>query len=220
MSEKKEIKAFDFKVEEADSSEGTGVIAGFASTFGNVDLGGDLIKQGAFKKTLIENLHVPILLDHNPTKPAGHNLEGAETPKGLRIKGEVLLEGNEVKHRFKLAKRAMELKAKSSLSIGYSAIKVSFDEIKKQRVRILEEIKLWEYSMVTFPMNPKAVLTNVKSEQLYIDTLCRLKDGHFSEGEILEALAKVGITPKQAAYGNDDPEILQSLNRLITQMRS
>lgn len=49
---KTEIKTFDFKVDATDVK--SGLIRGYASTFGNIDLGDDIVEQGAFKKTLKE----------------------------------------------------------------------------------------------------------------------------------------------------------------------
>jgi uncharacterized protein len=46
------------------------------------------------------------------------------------------------------------------LSIGYDTVKDSRDEAG---VRHLEELRLWEVSVVTFPMNESATVSNVKS---------------------------------------------------------
>ena len=45
------------------------------------------------------------------------------------------------------------------LSIGYKVIKKTW----KDGIRHLREIRLFEASVVTFPMNPEAVVTGVKS---------------------------------------------------------
>lgn len=42
---------------------------------------------------------------------------------------------------------------------GYDVIQESWDNGK----RFLKELKLWEYSLVTFPANPLALVNNVKS---------------------------------------------------------
>ena len=55
----KEYKCFEFKVTEADSSDDVGVIEGYASTFGNVDLGNDIVEKGAFKKTIKDQRGIP-----------------------------------------------------------------------------------------------------------------------------------------------------------------
>ena len=46
-----EYKTFELKL---DDAEPKGLIRGFASTFGNIDLGADVVDKGAFKKTLKE----------------------------------------------------------------------------------------------------------------------------------------------------------------------
>ena len=79
----KVVKAFGFEIAEVKQDEGengpVGIIEGYASTFGNVDVVGDIIEAGAFAKTIREKKGVwPLLLDHNPSKHVGWNLEAVE----------------------------------------------------------------------------------------------------------------------------------------------
>ncbi len=72
----KEIKSFPLKVDRVGD---TGEFTGYASTFGDVDQGGDVVDRGAFKKTLRENGgKVPVLDHHDPTRQIGWNLEAKE----------------------------------------------------------------------------------------------------------------------------------------------
>ncbi len=48
-----------------------GQFEGYASTFGNEDLGGDIVAQGAFSKTINENKSVPILWGHSTREVIG-----------------------------------------------------------------------------------------------------------------------------------------------------
>jgi hypothetical protein len=79
-----------------------------------------------------------------------------ETKKGLRLKGRILptQAGNDA---YTLAKAG----ALTGLSIGFSTKKYEIDE--KKKVRKLTELELYEVSLVTFPANEKATITNVKS---------------------------------------------------------
>ncbi len=45
----------------------------------------------------------------------------------------------------------------SKLSIGYEALADHYEEREGKRVRVLDRIRLWETSVVVFPMNPLAV---------------------------------------------------------------
>ena len=83
MTPKVETKSFELEIKDADSN---GMIRGFASTFGNVDLGMDVVDKGAFKKAIKESKGLwPILADHDPTKQIGWNL----ILKNCRGNGEV-----------------------------------------------------------------------------------------------------------------------------------
>lgn len=135
-----------------------GDFTGYASTFGNEDLGGDIIMPGAFTKTIKENKNVPVLWGHNSREVIGVNKDFSEDAKGLKVNGKLTLGVQ----RAKEARDLMMDKAVSGLSIGYDAIIVDWSR-EKEGIRILREIKVWEYSLTPFPMNPEAQVTNVKS---------------------------------------------------------
>lgn len=159
-----EHKSFELEVKsiQEDASGKTATIRGYASTFGNVDLGGDIVQKGAFKKTLKETGgKIPILADHNPSKQIGWNLRAEEDDKGLNVEGELELEVPEARAKWALAKKAIEIGAKMGLSIGYFTIKAE-PQKDNPRVRELKELKLFEYSLVTFPMNTDAMVTAAK----------------------------------------------------------
>lgn len=203
---KPEFKTFSFKLDDADSK---GIIRGFASTFGNIDLGDDVMEMGAFKKTLKENKGiVPILDSHDPTKQIGWNMRAEETDKGLFVEGKINLESQLGREKYALAKQAVELGAKMGLSIGYGTIKADPDK-DRPRVRRLKEVKLYEYSIVTFPMNTEAMITAVK--QMNINDAIK---GVLEQGFTLEDLEKA-LLLKEAAAEPQDPLIEQSLDNLI-----
>lgn len=224
--ERKQILGFEFKAETAESDGNVGVFDGYASTFGNVDLGMDVVEKGAFKKTIKEkNGRFPILLDHDPSKPAGWNLEASEDDNGLKVKGELQLESPEVKQRWALIKRASELKTKMGLSIGYMPVKYSIERGDPQKseptIRQLKEIKLFEYSIVTFPMNEQAGTTSAKAEEI-AEFIKQVQLGRYDLRQIQMALEKFGSRDPeaQAAEIEADPELLQSVDKLIAKIRA
>lgn len=159
-----ESKSFEFKVDDAEitGTKTVGMIRGLASTFGNIDLGDDIVDEGAFKQTIKANKgKFPILADHNPSKQIGWNLRAEETDKGLLVEGEIDLENPDGRSKYNLARRAVEIGAKMGLSIGYTVVKAMPDK-DRPRVRRLKELKLFEYSLVTFPMNTEAMVNGVK----------------------------------------------------------
>lgn len=144
------------------TGDGDGTLEGYASTFGNVDLGGDVIVPGAFKATsaAVRKSGIPLLADHvaSTASVLGTIFDAREDGKGLRIKA-----------RFSSAPSAQDTRTKlieghlSKLSIGYEPTKFAFEERDGKTVRLLQEIKLWETSVVVFPMNPEATIERVKS---------------------------------------------------------
>ncbi len=140
----------------------TGEFAGYASTFGNIDLGGDIVDAGAFKKTLKENKgKIPILDHHDPERQIGWSLGAVEDEHGLLVTGKLDLNVQLARERYSLMKMAQEVGAETGLSIGYQTIKAEPDKSNPQ-VRRLKEIRLLEYSIVVFPMNPSAGISTVK----------------------------------------------------------
>lgn len=140
-----------------------GTFEGILSPYGNVDEGGDVVERGAFTKTLQESgSSVPLLWQHQPEAPIG-TLELADMPDGLHCKGTLVLDlmANGlpmVPDAFK-AYALMKRRIVKGLSIGFDTIKGPIEA----GVRHLKELKLWEGSVVTFPMNLNALISSVKA---------------------------------------------------------
>ncbi len=151
-----ERKVFKFDLKEiADSGD----FEGYAAVFNIVDLQGDCIRPGAFARTLQhKNGRVPLLADHDPTKRAGV-VYLSEDSRGLYSKGKLNLMTDVGRNVYADMRFFKEHEVKVGLSIGYDTIKESWQD----GVRYLHEIRLWEVSFVTFPAQPDALLTNVKS---------------------------------------------------------
>lgn len=71
------------------SVEADGTFSGYASLFGTVDLGQDLVMPGAFRESLSSRgaRGVKLLFQHDPNEPIGVWLEIAEDNKGLFARG-------------------------------------------------------------------------------------------------------------------------------------
>lgn len=163
-----EKKIIPFELSKAD---GDGrIIEGHAAVFGNVDLGGDLIHPGAFKKTLAERGNkVKLLWQHDPREPIGKILFLQEDDKGLFVRARIseTQKGND-------ALALMRDKAIEELSFGYDAVKGGTDYTKGDEgdtIRNLREIKLYEVSPVTFPMNEDAQIIAVKAVDVTENTI-------------------------------------------------
>lgn len=132
---------------------------GHGSVFRNVDLGGDIVVPGAFKKSLAQHKasgSLPALFwMHDPTRVAGKWVDMDEDRHGLKVKG-VLADtplGNEI-HTL------LKMDAVRGLSIGYRTLDQDWD---KDGNRLIKEAELWEVSVVSLPMNPLAQVAHVKS---------------------------------------------------------
>ncbi len=133
-------------------TDGT-VIEGYASLFGNRDRGGDIVAKGAYaaslKRLTQEGRGVKMLWQHDPAQPIGVWDEVREDARGLYVKGRLL----ESVARAREAAALVAAGAIDGLSIGYRTVCAA--KTNKGR-RLLQELELWEVSLVTFPMLPSA----------------------------------------------------------------
>lgn len=180
----------------APASGGAMHFAGYGAVFGNVDSYGDVIKKGAFARSLHEaktsGLWPAMLSQHGgwgmtaqDMTPVGAWTELEEDDVGLKVAGDLAPtpRGQELYALMKMAPRP----AINGLSIGYMPIKWTNRSKPEEPRRTLEEIKLYEISPVTFPANGKARVGNVKA----IDELNSL-------AEVEEYLREAGFSIAEA----------------------
>lgn len=214
-----EFKVIPYKLSQVKTDEdnpNVGYIAGYASTFGNIDQGDDIIDKGAFKRTIKDRKGKwPFLLNH--WKHVGYNIEAEEDDFGLKTYSEMLLDDTEALYKYKLAKRAFELGTQMGLSIGYRAIKFAYEDIIvgkiTKQIRRIKEIKMFEHSLVTFPMNELAYVTGIKSAN-FKHRIDQLIEKGYSEEDLIKALANLEASKSQAAIKTVNPEF----NQLIEDM--
>jgi HK97 family phage prohead protease len=142
------------------------IISGYASTFGNVDHGGDVVVAGAFKKSL-DVIGLPMLLwQHKMDEPPiGVVQEMREDAKGLWFKASIPKDqGDPLLNRIGAGLKRRTIK---STSIGYKTAKS--ERRKSDNVRLLRELKLYEISVVNMPMNPLASIDTVKGMVTFQD---------------------------------------------------
>ncbi len=118
-------------------------LAGYAALFGISDGAGDVIRPGAFARTLAERGQVPLPLfwQHRAEQPIGTVTLAAEDGKGLRVIARI--DNPQGRAATALARREA-----NGLSFGYRAR--GWRPLPKGRV--LEEIDLFEISLVTHPL--------------------------------------------------------------------
>lgn len=161
-----EIKniSFEIKAEDVDDS---GKFKGFGSTFGgDPDSYGDIVEKGSFANTIKNNgyggLGIKQLWQHNWNQPIGVWEQLSESSKGLAVIGQLTLGVRQADEALLLLKSG----AINAMSIGFNTIEArsaTEDERKKGISRFIKEVELFEISLVTFPANTRAKITQVKS---------------------------------------------------------
>lgn len=129
--------------------------AGYAAIFGRPDRGGDIVRAGAFARSIRRALRsVPLLWQHAPGRPIGQVEYIREDRRGLRVIAR--LSGG-------AAGRAAAVLLKEGsvrgLSFGYRVRAAS-----GEGPRELTELELIEVSLVSQPMQPRARVHAIEDE--------------------------------------------------------
>lgn len=206
MSKQTLVVPVEWKADDEDAN----LLEGYASTFGNVDLQFDVVAQGAFKNTLarVRKGEVPLLADHMASvrNVLGTLVEASEDAKGLRIKARFASDPDAQAIRQKMLDGHV-----SKMSIGYEPMQWRYETRDNDtRVRVLEDVKLWEVSAVVFPANPEAVIDRVKSAVR--ETIDTVVAGAVASGgderEIKAALSEwMSAATKDGAPGVVEPPV-------------
>ncbi|MCU1787512.1 HK97 family phage prohead protease [Pectobacterium polaris] len=192
----------------------SGEFEGYGSVFGVKDSYDDVVIPGAFSASLQawkEKNSLPALLwQHRVDEPIGIYTEMKEDEVGLYVKGRLLIDDDPLSKR---AHAHMKAGSLTGLSIGYMLKDWEYDRTKE--VFLLKEIDLWEVSLVTFPSNDEARVSDVKSALARGETP--------SQKSIERVLRDVGLSRTQAkafmaggysAISQRDADVSAGLNAL------
>ena len=181
-------KAYELKQEDANLEKRE--ISGLASTFGNKDLDGDIILPEAFREQFDHRpLHrIKTLWQHSRSDPVGLGIaELTETNMPFRTK---IATGIEV------AEKALQSAAQGlvdAFSIGFLIPKGGIIFDKTEDAFLISKAILKEVSLVTFPANPPAEISDVKSKEDVIEIrqymTALLREAGYSIGLIKAAFA-------------------------------
>jgi hypothetical protein len=129
--------------------------AGYAAVFDRPDRGGDVVRAGAFARSLKRGAAaVPLLWQHEPSRPIGRVEYLKEDRRGLRVIAR-LSDGAAGREAAALLKEG----AVRGLSFGYRVRAANGDAPRE-----LTELDLVEVSLVTLPMQPKARVHAVEGD--------------------------------------------------------
>ena len=182
MSDHKEVKRL-YAPLEIKSLNDDGHFEGLCSTYGNVDLGGDIIEPGAFTKTIAEHgARLPLLAEH---REAIGMADMEDRVEGLYSRNSLNLAKSVARDAYADLKFYSERGIKTGMSIGYQVLNAVQDKANEM-VRRITEVRLWENSITLFPMNQLARVTAVKSAEDDISTLLiEIKEGRmFSDANM------------------------------------
>jgi len=216
----RETRSFAIQIKAAGDD---GSIEGYGSVFGVLDNWADVIEQGAFADSLAAHKAagtMPAMLwQHDADHPIGVWTEMVEDARGLRVKGQLALDtvkGQE-------ARALLKMGAINGLSIGFISKQWSYDV--DTDVRSLTEVDLWEVSLVTFPANEKARVTNVKSSPDDVHTRKDaegiLRQAGFSKSDataLVSRILRMGEERSQSAKST--AQAINAANRLLTSLSS
>ena len=177
------------------------IVEGYGSIFDNLDSDGDVIRKGAYKKTLQENgitgkNRIPHVWQHDIKQPLGKFRELYEDNVGLAFKSFIpdTRLGNDVLNLY-------DAGIIKEHSVGFEKIK--FNRIEKNGYEI-KEIKLWEVSSVTLAANELAGMKNLKGLERvkYLDEEIALlskaiKSGSFTDDTFVFLADKLDMVQKQ-----------------------
>ncbi len=197
----------------------TGQFEGHAAVFNNVDLGGDRIKRGAFRRTLEETGGKwPVLMGHIMARPVGFSTGGQEDNKGLSVAGEFTLDSDDGRNAYAIAKHAAKLKQPFGLSIGYGIADGGAKFNGDTGVRDLTDLDVYEFSLASVPMNQRARIGRVKSlaerlSEREIEGI--LRDAGFSANEAKCLISSMKGQRDVEPETVPDPKVSAAFNDLI-----
>ena len=203
--------------------DGAAGFEGHASTFWRVDSYGTAMKKGAFKKTLEERGgRIPLLWQHDPYTPIGKPTELKEDRTGLAFKAEVNTETRAGAEAMSLLRFDVPL----GMSFGFETVKsrpiedadaekldwsdapawMKNNPEEREYARIIEEVKLWEISLVTFPANEAATITTVRHQQemdLLASLIESMRAGTLTDEQTAQIESLVAAYQTRAGAGSD-----------------
>ena len=163
-----------------DIDEKNNLVKGYGSYFDNKDSDMDIIRRGAYNKTIQENgTRVKYLYQHDMMQPIGKMNELYEDDKGLVFVAEV--------PKTQLGNDVIELMKAGVITENSVGIMPIVKE-NKGDYREIREVKLYEISAVTLAANDQAKILDVKGitnmDQVYkrYDNICKLlRKGNISD---------------------------------------
>jgi len=150
---------------------------GYASTFWNVDSYGTAFAPGAFSKTLAERGDKTVVLwQHDPYQPIGKPTRMAEDGRGLAVTARISDGTRAGAEAMALLRDGVPL----GLSVGFRTLRErpadpardplildgapAVIQANPEQAVVIEEARLYEFSVVSFPANEAAQIAAVRAD--------------------------------------------------------
>ncbi len=146
----------------AGSSKGE--LDGYGVFFNNIDEGDDVALPGSAKKTLADRQASgrpwPLIADHqlSTSGVVGSAKDVREDSLGVRLRAEFASTQKAQDLRTLVLERHVD-----GLSITYEPLRHHFGQKSGRQVRFLDEIRIHEFTITPFPMNPQARIVAAKA---------------------------------------------------------
>lgn len=155
----KQILTVPFSLNALDSEE-EGVVSGYASAFDVETSYGQVFKKGAFSESLQNFKKIKVLFNHSWDDIVGVPLEMYEDNIGLFTCTKLLTKTQKGADMYEMLKAG----ALDAFSIGFYVNEYSEVVENGNTKRLITNASVIEYSLVTFPANKAAIVTQVNSE--------------------------------------------------------
>ena len=166
------VKDMTVQVKADDADGGDGEFSAYASVFDNIDSYGDVIRKGAFAKTLEDwessGNTMPLLYGHNFSDPfsnIGSITKAEEDDHGLKISAKIDLDNPTGAQVYRLLKE----KRLSQMSFAFDVKEGGMAEVEGEPVYELRELTLYECSVVPIGANQATEILAVKAMARYLD---------------------------------------------------
>lgn len=213
------MKHKSFKSEVVDVAE-KGIVTIAISRFDNEDMGGDIVRKGAFIRTFKEGGdRIKHYMDHSLKQSAnvGLPIKMYESEKHAVVESALNLEKEISRDLFSDYKFFKEHGKTLEHSFGYETIKGK----SRGRGEEIFELKMYEYSTVGLGMNPETPLLGMKSfDQVTVEDLesyLRKFDVSNKRGKEIEFIIKK-IKELQVTHNPEESEThnpIKGLNELL-----
>lgn len=196
-----EHKKTDAKVLDIDESSKKVVVA--IASLGDVDRDNDIFQEGCFDRTIRErgpngSNEIWHLLDHEDSIREG----ALGKPSEMYVKDNKLVFVSEYRNTFNWREIAWPLYVAGDInqhSAGFTTLKARWQD-ESQKVRIIEEVSLWEGSCVLWGANPNTPTQDVIKSWI---------DGKKKKLSIPDRLLKISKSIKNGDFAGDNHSLLE-----------